>query len=539
MSTIQKKEISYASTGYFDQLVIDYLSGEEGLKEFYGLAPELTSFATAIENRTFDSETRTVLTDVLIRQYQNAGLQPGKDEPVEANIELLRRPTTYTITTGHQLCLFTGPLYFIYKIISTINACRQLKRTHPELDFVPIYWMASEDHDFAEVNHFHLFGKTYEWEQPATGAVGKLSSITINSVASELFERLGTSTEASALIAFFKRAYLGENTLSDATRILVHDLFKSDGLVCLDADDRELKSTFVDVMRDDLMHQMASKLVEKTSTKLAEEYKTQVTPRSINLFYLTDTMRSRIVKTEEGKYETVEGGVQFSESALLTELNEHPERFSPNVVLRPLYQERILPNLAYIGGGGEIAYWLQLKSTFQHFKINYPILLLRNSAMWIDRGSLKKLKKNNIVDVVNVFSPLETLIKQSTHQASLVDLELKDENKQLQSLYEELEKKAASVDVSLVSYIKSEEQKAITNLNNIKSRLMKAEKKNNETAINQLESAKERLFPNKGLQERYDNFASLYLNYGDDFFDLLKAHFDPFQNVFTVFYEAE
>jgi bacillithiol biosynthesis cysteine-adding enzyme BshC len=536
MNNTQAQKLSYEATGYFDQIVLDYISGATPLSSFYHLPPTVDAFEKAIANRNFPNAHRGILSNVLEQQYRNSDIDVGQFQAVADNIALLRNENTFTITTGHQLCLNTGPLYFIYKIVSVINACRQLKQRYPAYEFVPVYWMATEDHDFEEVNHFHLFGDKFEWNTKASGPVGRLPLTGLEVLHASFSERLGSSEVAKELIELFEKSYLSSNNLAQATRLLVHSLFQGDGLVCVDADEPELKKLFADVMQDDLLNKQAASCVEQTNKVLGNHYKIQVNPREINLFYMEEGRRERIAQDGDD-FVLVDSETKITKQNILELLDKHPERFSPNVMLRPLYQERILPNLAYIGGGGEIAYWLQLKSTFEHYKLSFPILLLRNSALWIDKGSVKKLRKNGVDDYTAVFTPIETLLKEVAQAASSVDLKLTDEETALKEFYAQLRKKAEEVDGSMVGYLKSEEQKALNNLGQIRGRLMKAEKRNNETAMNQLRSVKDKLFPGNGLQERYDNFATLYMSHGQAFIGLLKQHFDPFEFNFTVFYE--
>ena len=363
-------------TGQFSSLFLDYISQKESLTPFYNRFPDIAAFGGQLADKQFDESKRQILVDALQRQYQAIDTKP--------DLAILLQPNTFTVTTGHQLNIFSGPLYIIYKLITTIKLARKLKETYPTYNFVPLYWMATEDHDFAEINHFSLFGNSYAWQTEQRGAVGRMNPQELKTLFRQIPEKL----------SLFEEAYLKHSTLADATRFYVNELFGAEGLVCLDADDAALKRVFALVMRDELTQQKSGELVHHQTQKLEMlGYKTVIAPRDINLFYLDNQLRERIERKENGAYRVVHTSLTFSEGELLTLLKEHPERFSPNVVLRPLYQETILPNLAYIGGPSEVPYWLQLKPVFEHYQTTFPILMPRNFALYIPSVSAKRVSR--------------------------------------------------------------------------------------------------------------------------------------------------
>ncbi|NQX97132.1 MAG: bacillithiol biosynthesis BshC, partial [Flavobacteriales bacterium] len=225
--------------------------------------------------------------------------------------------------------------------------------------------------------------------------------------------------------------------------------------------------------------------------------------------------------------------IQFSEIELLEELNNHPERFSPNAPMRCMYQEKILPNLAYIGGGGELAYWFQLKAMFNANNISYPILILRNSVLFVDKGSNKRLTKLGL-STTDLFQDTETLIKNYLKSGSEIILELHEEEKIVEAVFNDIVDKAGAIDASLQPMIKAELQKSLKSLKNIESRLIKAEKQKEAIAVNQIKNIKDKLFPNNSLQERHDNFISLMLFYGVDVIDELIEHLHPLEKEFVI-----
>lgn len=521
--------IPYSETGFFSNLILDYIVAKPELKGFYGHSPELSSFAKMINVRKEIAVDRNLLADILTEQSKAL----KANEKVLANIELLRNNNTFTVTTGHQLNLFTGPLYFIYKIISTINLAEKLKQEYPDNNFVPVYWMHCEDHDFAEINHIHLFGKKIEWKEEHHGAAGEISTTSLSSLIDEFRVVLGESQNANELITLFSEAYLRHSNLADAMGYLCHQLFGQYGLVILDARDKRLKQTFIPQLKEDIFNHSNFKLVEQTSSELEQlGYKTQVNPREINCFYLTDGKRERIVKTDKG-FEVLNTSVVFSKEELEKEIETAPEKFSPNVVLRPLYQEHILPNLAYIGGAGELAYWLQYNRMFAAAKISFPVLVLRNSVMVVDETVKAKIDKLGLV-AKDFFASEEKLVNDFITTNSASDTALDDEQQKMKELFQSVKSKAKQVDSTLEASIEAELQKQLKVLEQLESRIQRAEKKKYETSINQIKSIREKLFPANSLQERHENISTFYLRYGSSFIDVLKQNLQPLDCRFVI-----
>jgi bacillithiol biosynthesis cysteine-adding enzyme BshC len=393
--------------------------------------------------------------------------------------------------------------------------------------------MATEDHDFEEVNHFNLFGKKHEINSNQTGAVGRMRLDGIDAVFDQLEETLNGRTGLESIIEKLKNCYQSNKTYTQAVRELVNHLFGKYGLVIVDGDDKKLKSLFVEVFKSELLARNNYKLINSTSEKLEKSgFKKQVNPREINLFYLKNDIRERII-FEENCYKVLNTEIEFSEAAILKELEKYPENFSPNAVMRPLYQEVVLPNLAYIGGGGELAYWLQLEEMFDNNGIAFPILVLRNSAMILDGGSQKKIDKLELT-IEQLFLPLDDLVKSYLKEGSEIILDLKGEERAVELVFEDIVKKAGKIDLTLQPMIKAELQKSLKSLQNIEARLIKAEKQKEEVAINQIKGIKEKLFPNGSLQERKDNFLYAYLLLGDSFIDELVEQLNPFEQEFVV-----
>jgi bacillithiol biosynthesis cysteine-adding enzyme BshC len=510
------QKLDLINTGAFPKLFLDYISKKTSLEDFYGNFPDLDGFKNQLNSASFSVEKRTVLVDTLKKQYKDLSNIP--------DIDLLLDPKTFTVTTGHQLNIFTGPLYIIYKIVCIINLSRSLKKAFPEYNFVPVYWMATEDHDFEEISYFNLFGQKHVWETEQRGAVGRMHPGELRSILDVLREKP----------AIFENAYLNSHCLADAVRHYMHELFGAEGLISIDADNRELKSLFKEVIKDDLFNHAAVKTVTEVSGKLdGLGYKTQIHPREINFFYLDEGTRERIERQGD-KWKVVNTAIEFTEAEILNLIENEPEKFSPNVVLRPLFQETILPNLAYIGGPSEVPYWLQLKGVFDHYKTNFPILMPRNFALIVNPSLSKKAEKLGIA-IDELFDDEATLRKRFVERNSENSLSLAFEIDEISEVFRRIALKAQAIDQTLKPAVDAENAKFSNALENLEKKLKKAEERHFETSVTQLLNLREKLFPGGGLQERKENLLNFYLN-DPQFLEKLLNAFDPLDFRFNILY---
>ncbi len=517
---MQTATIPFEETDCFSKAFLTYISQSGKLDKFYRVAPEKSQFKELITSRDFSSDKRILLTETLHRQYSAITLNPL----VSQNIDSLKNEKTFTITTGHQLNIFTGPLYFIYKIVTVINLCKSLKKAYPDFHFVPVYWMASEDHDFEEISHFHFEGKKVQWNTDQRGAVGRFNPKELQTIASTLPHGA----------AFFEEAY-GKKTLAESARAYVNHLFEDEGLVVVDADDSELKKQLIPVMEDDLFDHHAEKLVLEASNQLEEHgVKPPVHPRNINFFYLNEDLRERIEKTPEG-FAVVDSDIQFSEQEVRQLIHKHPEQFSPNVILRPLYQEMILPNLAYVGGPSELVYWLQLKGVFDHFKVPFPALMPRNFALVCSRKVQEKWKKVGLTNR-DFFLDSEEAFSKWVQDQSTASLSYQDELANLSALEAEIKRKTAIVDPTLSQHIEALHASFKSRLAKAEKKLLRAEKRKHLEKQNHIENVKEELFPGGTLQERKINFLNFFLE-DPEFIEKLKETFDPFHFEMYLLFE--
>ncbi len=508
---MQQHFFPFEKTSHFSTFFLDYIAQKPTLTDFYGLFPNPENFIEQVKNKSFSSEKRQVLYQTLTRQYAETPKMPY------LALEMLLQDNTFTITTGHQLCVFTGPLYFHYKIMTAIRTAQHLRKLHPTYNFVPVYWMASEDHDFEEISHVRLFGKKYEWKSESVGgAVGSMNLAGISEMIAEMPE----------MDSFLAEAYSQSRNLAEATRLIVNELYGNDGLVVIDGNDPELKREFLPLMFRELNEQSSEEIVKKSSVELEKQgYKAQVFPRPINLFYMKDDLRERIEK-QGTEYQIVNTNLHFSEREMLSELQNFPERFSPNVILRPLYQELILPNLAYIGGPGELAYWFQLKGVFDYHQIPFPILLPRNFMMLINKNQQNRIQKLGF-SIEQLFLPLQSLKNEYVKQNGQIWDGLEQETQRLKEAFEQIIAKVQTVDPTLKAFVEAEKQRLENSLETINKKTSKAEEQKHETAIKQMVNLLASLFPNGNLQEREDNFLNFYLN-DPQFLRKLLTNTDPF-----------
>jgi bacillithiol biosynthesis cysteine-adding enzyme BshC len=527
--------INYKDTGYFSQTIVDYLEDAPKLRPFYGLRPDIDGFAALLKNKKVIAD-REVLVKVLQSQYSGILQLATYNSLLNNNISLLSSDNTYTVTTGHQLNIFAGPLYFIYKIVTAIKLSQQLKEAFPDKNFVPVYWMASEDHDFAEINYTNIGGKKVHWWYEASGATGRINPDTMRQALNQYKGALGIDGHAAELGEIVETAYTKFDKLADATRYLVNALFGQYGLVVIDADDHAFKRQFSPIIEQDIIAQNSFKNISATNEELEKAgVHIQVNPREINFFYLLDGLRERIVFENE-RYQVLNSEISFSEAELKQEIARYPERFSPNVVMRPLYQEVILPNIAYIGGGAEVVYWLELKSNFEHYKVDFPILILRNSGLVIGKEVAAKIAKMEL-QPADLFKSTDNIKNDWIKKHSQHTLDLAEEWRELSGIFERIKLRAYKIDSTLAPSADAVQARLKHAIDNLEKKLVKAEKKNHQTRLEQVEHIKAAIFPKDSLQERTENFGLFYVKWGHPFIDALVKNFEPLEFKFTVLTE--
>jgi len=335
------------------------------------------------------------------------------------------------------------------------------------------------------------------------------------------------------LTALFEEAYIKHTNLTDATRYLANELFKDYGLVIVDGNDVDLKKIFAPYVDRELFEEVTHKVVTAQKAELTKlGYSEQVHPREINLFYIIKGIRERIIKFDD-TFVVNNTDIRFSEAEVRQELKAHPERFSPNALLRPLYQEVILPNLTYIGGGGELAYWFQLKSCFEAMHVPFPMLLLRNSALIRTEKQKKKAEALNIT-IPQLFLKQNELVNQKIRAISNIDIDFSEQREHLKEQFKSMYTIAAETDASFIGAVKAQEVKQLKGLDHLEQRLLLAQKRKLRDHVQRLVDVQNAVFPLHSLQERNTNFAEFYLEFGDDLIPSLVEALEPLSGEFAV-----
>jgi len=518
------QQIELTKIGILPALITDYLSNKPSLSSLTKYPFEFSAFKNVIADKAKDKTDRKLLVEVLRSQYADI----PTTELVSKNIESLLLENTYTVVAAHQPCLFMGPLYNIYKIACAINLTNQLNQQFSDKKFVPVFWLGTEDHDVEELNHAFVNGKKIEWQNPGAGASGRWNTSSMQTAVEELKQFSGNTEIISLLEEGLKRY----ETFGKFSQYFLNEIFKEHGLVVIDGDDARLKKKFSEVIKEEVLQSRATEVLKTTVEFLETNYKAQAKPRDINFFYLGANYRERIVfNSASQKFEVNNTPVAFSREEIVSEIENHPERFSPNVIYRPLYQEFTLPNLAFVGGAGELSYWLELKPLFDYYKVNYPMQVMRNSAVILNSSVQKKLEKLGL-NVEDFFGDVEQLINRYVQQNMNADSSLADEKKKLEELFDSILVKAEVSDVTLKQSATAEKQKAIFALENLEAKMLKAEKRKQETSVTQIRSIHASLFPEGTLQERRENFIPFY---NQEFIATLVTELNAFDKSFKIF----
>ncbi len=525
---------SYKSTGAFSKIVTDYLEQSPLLKEYYEFTPDIEGIKQSIKQRGLFDTNRKVLVKELRKQYVSVKVTPETTD----NIESLLSENTFTICTAHQPNIFTGHLYFIYKIIHAIKLAHTLNESIPDCHFVPVYYMGSEDADLKELGEVSINGEKYTWETSQKGSVGRMKvDKGFISMISLIDGHLSIEPFGKEIGTILKEVYSMGKTIEQATFELVHQLFSSYGLLVLLTDNPSFKKQLSEIHARELTEHFSHKILSETLATFPEEYKMKATGRAINLFYLKDDLRERIEEVNH-QFVVSNTSIVFSKEDLLKELKEYPERFSPNVVLRPVFQEFILPNVAFIGGGGELAYWLELKNVFKFSEVPFPVLVLRNSFTIVSKKVSTQISKL-------LFKPSDFFMSADEVKNILVKREsglLLDLNKQkaaIKSSYRDMRIIANAVDITLSKHIDSLEEKALKKIEALEGKLLKAEKKKYDAQIRQIQKVKHSLFPEGSLQERVDNMLPFYAKWGSDFIQQLYNHSNSIDASFCIIEEKK
>jgi bacillithiol biosynthesis cysteine-adding enzyme BshC len=526
--------LPHSATNSFSKIILHYLDGALSTHNLYSYSADKAGIAQAIQQKNFSTELRQTLVSQLQLQY---GKLVVSDE-VSKNISKLADENTFTICTAHQPLIFTGTLYFIYKIAHTISLARQLQNDFQQQHFVPVFYMGTEDSDADEVGTFNFRDQKYTWDVNEQQCVGNISTTEILKLLQQLKQLVNSTVSEESIIAIFEEAYTTQATLADATRFIVNSLFGTYGLVVIDPNDIAFKRSFSEVFEQELLHGISMPLVEKQNITLQNlGYEPQASGRSINLFYIENNKRHRIEKVNDS-WHILDTSIIFSQEALLQTLKEAPEKFSTNVLLRPLYQESILPNIAFIGGGGEVAYWLQQKLVFDYFKVQFPMLVLRQSFA-LQNTSMKALQVKLGLSDNQLFESPEHLLLERAKQHQLTNT-LQDLEAQWHKLAEQYLLLADTNNIPLQQSIAAHEARLLKVHARLQTKFISQLKRKDHDFAAQLDKLYQSYFKQGTLQERAEVFIDFYNEWGaSKFVEAIVKYCKPYGDEFALLhYEA-
>lgn len=510
-----------------------FIQHDSNLVDIIGAQSPLLSIEKALESKAnFSIQTRKSLVESLQTQYKNILLSNEMQSQVESNINLLLESNTYTITTGQQLHVFVGPSFVIYKILAIVKLAEEMKLKHPDKNFIPVYWMASEDHDFEEIKNTTLFNQSFEWETNQNGACGRFHVKEVGHIIQNIRASFQLNEKNIELLNFFDKVYSESENLSDATRRIINYLFGIYGVICIDGDSKQLKSEIIQLIKTDIFDHSNYENFNSTNSKLEKaNYKIQLSGREINFFYLDENGRNRIIE-ENGNFKILNTNKVFSKNELENDIENNPEKYSPNAMLRPLYQESILPNISYLGGNAEINYWIQICNLFEINKINAPSIFLRPSV-WIIPIKIDKWLQKQGINILNLLISqkskdlLDFLVKDKIGVDHLIEafkiLKLEIQNTVAQANTKELS--------NLVEAGKNYEKL----LKNIDKQIVQTEKEKLNESYNKLEEIFHNYLDINKMQERKIDSLEMLIKHDNVVFTL-KNNLELRSNIGYIFF---
>jgi bacillithiol biosynthesis cysteine-adding enzyme BshC len=524
-SGLRVESLPFDRVPHQSRLFLDYLKDPVSLRNFY---PSAVRFHHELQQRVPDVLSayrvdRTRVCDALAAM--NRGW--GAGEETLKNIELLRDSDCIAVVSGQQAGLFTGPLYTVYKALSAVKlaGCLQQRNTKA----VPVFWIAAEDHDFAEVAKAELIGRDCQLKSVAVSEelhregqpVGQVKlGESISTVVDELFELLPASEFAADMKALVKSAWQPGRGYVDSFATMMTALLGRYGLIFLDPLDPELKKLAAPLYSEAARRapEIASALEQRSAELERAGYHAQVlaTANSFPLFlHDEEGRRHAVVRVENGKYKTKASEQEYSADDLAKLAQEKPERFSPNVTLRAVVQDYLLPTIAYYGGAAEIAYFAQTAEVYRVLERPATPILPRSSLTMIERHTGRVLERYDLT-LADFFEGLEPVIKRVVEEHLAADSAklFADAEQNMNHELDRLRQELQSIDPTLASALETGRKKINYQLDGLKQRFIRAQMTRDEAAHRQLQRAFDQLYPNKDLQERHINITSLLARHG-------------------------
>ncbi|MBN1301387.1 MAG: bacillithiol biosynthesis cysteine-adding enzyme BshC [Melioribacteraceae bacterium] len=523
--------IKYSDLPGFRRLFLDYLYDFDKVKNFYNQNYRDTEnyeskFSEIVQKERLH---RFILADIISGQYSDI----KKSKLVEANIELLKSPKTLTVVTGQQLSIFGGPLYTFYKIITAIKLSRQLKEKYDTYNFVPVFWLEGDDHDFHEVKSVTILDKTNELKNFVyddgleddlnRGSIGKLQfNDNITTTKKEYFDGLRDSEFKEEIVNLVDDAYQPGKSFVNAFKKILNKYFGEYGLVVINPQSDNIKKLLRPVFKREIEYfREHSDFVIERSAELEDLYHAQVKVKPINIFIHEPDGRY-LLEPEEENFKLKNKRKKITQEELLKRLEEAPQDFSPNVLLRPICQDYLLPTAFYIGGPSEIAYFAQVIPNYSYFDIPQPYIYPRASATILEKnisGLIERFELN-LIDLLGENDRIKTEVLSSISDENVDKLfsEIKNE---IQYAIEKLKENIFSIDQSLLETAGKTEERINHSLDVLKSKVEKAVERKHETVLRQIDKISANIYPGNEYQERVINFTSFAVKYGADLIKVL------------------
>lgn len=509
-------------------LFLDYIYEFENVAEFYRYNfrdkekyPEI--FKSILKKK---ASSNFKISEIISNQYKRYNSLSDK---TKKNIKLLESPKTLAVITGQQLGILSGPLYTIYKIITAIKLSSQLNERYTDFNFVPVFWMESDDHDFNEVHQINILNnennlvnikyKEDVSDDAIRASVGNLIfDESINEFFNQLELNLRQTEFKSSIISKLREIYSTGKSFKESFRELLFWLFDEYGLIIFDPSTEEVKQTLKPIFLTEInnFRVHTQKLVSVSAT-LEEMYHAQVKVKPVNLFYHIENGRYSIEPVDE-IFKLRRKRKQFTKDEIILEINEHPERFSPNVLLRPITQDYLFPTAFYVAGPSEISYFAQIHPLYEFFEIEPPVIYPRSSATLVEKSVLTFMEKYDLT-MRDVFLGIDHLKEKilSTVAENNIDLIFEDATKNMNLIFDEIKEKLFAIDKTISDSTNRYREKVLFALNELKSKAEKAHESRFETIIRQISKLSNLLYPNENLQERELNYFYFANKFGQEF----------------------
>lgn len=521
--------IPYTSLPSFSGLFLDYINNFGLLRNFYEYdyrnyddirkCIDLKKDTYPIGKNFFRNDICNILNN------QNTLFKSG-DKTFD-NIQLLSNHDTFAVVTGQQLGLLTGPFYTILKAINTIQLSEKLNNKFADCKFVPVFWLEADDHDFPEINNVNIISKENEIKNLSYFEKGEAQekylkpagNIVLDDFISDFTDELEASLNktdySEDLFIKIREAYKSGTNLKTAFAQFLNSLITDKGLVFIDPSDPKIKNLLKPVFRKELMNSpQTCEAVITTSVELEKNYQAQVKPKAINLFYIHEGNRYLLEPRDGELYALKHSRQKFTGEELYNLLDSNPERFSWNVVTRPICQDYILPTIAYVGGPSEIAYFGQFKEVYKLFGITMPVIYPRTSATILENRVKNFLEKNDLI--FDELFDLKEVSKKLLKNDSEIDTEelfsgMADE---LRAIFYTYEKELGKIDINLTASFAKRNIQFLDSLNIAKEKFITLQSKKNEVVSGQLKKALVNVYPDETLQERVFNIVYFLSKYG-------------------------